>query len=66
LLPGVYGRPDAFVCSQEEVKAVHRHADREEMPVINEYRRQYFAAFNRKPRGLHYLPKLGPVWLPFD
>lgn len=55
-----------YVCSQEEIKAVHKHPTPEQQLVIDEYREKFEACMGRIPEGLHYLRGLGPVWLPLE
>jgi hypothetical protein len=51
-----------YVCSQEEVKAVHHHPTAEQQLAIDAYAAKFEACMARIPEGLHYLPGLGPVW----
>lgn len=52
----------SYVCSQEEVKAVHHHPTADQQLVIDSYASKFEVCMGRIPEGLHYLPGLGPVW----
>lgn len=53
-----------FVCSSEEITAVQKRPSEAQQAIIDAYRATYHLAFTYWPHGLHYLPMLGPVWLP--
>lgn len=52
----------AFVCSQEEIKAVHKPPTQEQQTEIDAYAAKFEGCMGRIPEGLHYLPGLGPIW----
>ena len=58
------GSSFGFICSYEEVKAVHVRPNEEQQAFIDSYRDTYRARFGFDPEGLHYIPGFAPIWLP--